>query len=560
MLSTLRIKNLALVSDLTLQLQPGFNAITGETGAGKSIIIGGLKLLLGERADRTLIRAGCDSCTVEAVFELGPERAALEKVIEANGLEPCAENQLILRRVFSAAGANRQFVNGSPTTLQILAAVGRDLVDMHGPHEHQSLLRTSRQLSILDAFAGLGPAREAFAALVRQAQACEAQKTELVVDERAYAQQVDLLHFQAGEISAAKLQAGEEAALEQDFQRANNAARLLESGQTALELLAERDESLLRQAGELGRVLQTLQRLDSTAAPLGAAHGQAVGGWMELQSALRRYVDSIEIDPARLREMEERLNLLQSLRRKYGSTIAEVIAFGAEAREKLERLERREAELARLNGQIQKLRREILRAGRELSAQRQAAAPRLAKAAEKQLRGLGFQQSRFEVALRATDDFSPTGLDEIEFEFAPNAGEPARPLRAIASSGEMSRVMLALKTVLAAEDEIPVLVFDEIDANVGGETASVVGEKMAEIARRRQVLCITHLPAVAASAAWHYVVTKRAEGGRTLSEITLLEPPQRVREVTRMLGGQSEAALRHAEELLGRSSAKPARS
>jgi DNA repair protein RecN (Recombination protein N) len=552
MLSTLRIKNLALVSDLTLLLPAGFNVITGETGAGKSIIVGALNLLLGERADRTLLRAGCESCAVEAIFELEPGRAVVDRLLEQNGLEPCAENQLILKRVLTAAGANRQFVNGSPTTLQVLAALGEELVDMHGPHEHQSLLQPARQLSIVDAFAGLKPAREKFAALFRQAREWEAQKAALIVDERSYAQQLDLLRFQVNEISAAKLQPDEEERVEQEFKRAGNAARLLELCQAALHVLSEQDDSLLRQAGALGRTLQSLQRLDPGAAPLLAAQEQAAAAWAELQGALRRYAESVEADPARLRQLEERVNLLQALRRKYGATPAEVIAFGAAAQAQLRQLEGRDAELGRLNGELEKGRRELLRAGQELSRQRRHAIPRLAKAALQQLRDLGFERCHFEIALRTSERWTSTGLDEIEFQFAPNAGEPAHPLRAIASSGEMSRVMLALKTVLAAEDEIPLLVFDEIDANVGGETAAVVGAKMAQIARRRQVICITHLPAVAAGAGAHFVVTKRTAAGRTISEITPLEGAQRVHELTRMLGGQTEAARRHAEELLQR--------
>jgi DNA repair protein RecN (Recombination protein N) len=552
MLSTLRIKNLALVSDLTLQLQPGYNVITGETGAGKSIIIGALKLLLGERADRTLLRAGCDSCAVEAVFDLHQCRAVPAGFFEENGLEPCADNQLILKRVFTIAGSNRQFINGSPTTLQVLAALGQELVDMHGPHEHQSLLHPARQLDILDAFAGLAPLRERFSALVRQTRQCEEQKAALIVDERAYAQQLDLLRFQVNEITLARLQPEEEERVEQDFQRAGNAARLLEFTQAALHLLGEEDDSLLRKAGELGRTLLALQRLDPAAAPLLEAHQLATAAWGELQSALRRYADTVDVEPDRLRQLEERVNVLHALKRKYGATLAAVIAFGDDAKRNLQNLEGRDAELARLNGALEKLRGEIGQAGQALSAQRRQAIPRLAKAAMLQLHGLGFQQSRFDADLRTVQDFTASGLDEIEFQFAPNAGEPARPLRAIASSGEMSRVMLALKTVLAAQDEIPVLVFDEIDANVGGETAAVVGEKMARIAHRRQVICITHLPAVAAGASSHFVVTKRTEGGRTISEITLLDHSQRVQELTRMLGGQTEAARRHAEELLKR--------
>jgi DNA repair protein RecN (Recombination protein N) len=549
MLSTLRIKNLALVSDLTLQLQPGYNVITGETGAGKSVIIGALDLLLGERADRTLIRAECDSCSVEAVFELGRGAGAAKRLIEENGLEPCAENQLILKRVFTLAGANRQFVNGSPATLQILAAIGRELVDMHGPHEHQSLLYPARQLDILDAFAGLSPEREKFAELAAQQRALKAQKAALIVDDQAHAQQLDLLRFQITEISSAALQPDEEERVEQEFTRIGNGARVLELSQAALNLLSEQDESLLRRAGELGRTVQDLQRLDPGAGVFLAAHEQAVGAWNDLQSALRRYADKVEIDPARLSHLEQRLDLIQSLRRKYGATLADVIAFGANAAEKLRQLESRDADLARLNTELEASRGEITKLCKELSAHRRKAIPNLTKLATQQLQDLGFQKSRFTVAMRAVEALTPSGMDELEFEFAPNTGEPPRPLRAIASSGEMSRVMLALKTVLAAEDEISLLVFDEIDANVGGETAVVVGQKMSEIAQRHQVICITHLPAVAAVASSHFVVTKREEAGRTVSEITLLDPPGRVQELARMLGGQSEAARRHAEDL-----------
>ena len=272
---------------------------------------------------------------------------------------------------------------------------------------------------------------------------------------------------------------------------------------------------------------------------------------------LSHYADRLEIDPARLQELEERLNTLHSLKRKYGSTLADVIAFGDEARRKLQSLEQRDAELARLNSDLQKLEADIWRKGKDLSTQRRKLIPPLSKAVVKQLSALGFKQSHFDVSLTTLSppstlhhQLSPRGLDTIEFQFAPNPGEPARPLRAIASSGEMARVMLALKTVLAAVDEIPVLVFDEVDANVGGETATAVGEKMQQIAERRQVLCITHLPQVAALASAHYVVTKQMKAGRTISEIALLDPAERVTELARMLGGQSDAARQHAEALL----------
>lgn len=564
MLTTLRIKNLALVSDLTLELAPGYNAITGETGAGKSIVIGALNLVLGQRADRALIRSGSDSCSVEAVFDLANLRSPIKIFLDENGLEPCEEHQLVLKRTFTSAGTNRQFVNGSATTLNVLASIGEWLVDMHGPHDHQSLLHSAKQLAILDAFGGLEPEREAFGECVRRRVALEAEKASLIVDEKTYAQQLDLLRFQVKEIEAARFQPDEEAQIEQEHHRASNAARLLSLSQAALEGLGENEGSLLTQAGSVGRTLQELQRVDPGAASLAELHAQAVAMLRDLQSELSRYADKVDVDPARLQELEERLNLIHAMKRKYGAALAEVIAFGGEAKRQLQSLETRDAELARLNAVLAQLDAELLRAGKRLSAERRKVIPQLAKAVSRQLADLGFKQSRFDVAIEtvrwgeaadepACADARPTnstGFDTIDFQFSPNVGEPAKPLRAIASSGEMARVMLALKTVLAAEDEIPVLIFDEVDANVGGETANAVGEKMKQIAAKRQVLCITHLPQVAATATAHYVVTKQVKEGRTLTEIELLNPKARVTELARMLGGQSEVARKHAEALL----------
>ncbi len=348
MLTTLRVKNLALVADLTLELQPGLNVVTGETGAGKSILIGALNLVLGERADRTSIRSGSESCSVEAIFDVAKLKAPLEAFLRDNGLDPCAENQLVLKRAFASGGANRQFINGSPATLHQLALIGEWLVDIHGPHDHQSLLHPAKQLAILDAFGNLHPARAAFADLVRRRAALEAEKAALVVDEKTCAQQLDLLRFQVHEITASGLHPNEEARLDQDYQRARNAAKLLALAQTARQVLGEDDQSLLAQAGTLGRTLQELQRLDPGAAVQVAAHAQAVSALRDLQSELSRYAERLDVDPARLAELEERLNFIQSLKRKYGSTIGEVIAFGEEARRKLQSLEQGEAELSRL--------------------------------------------------------------------------------------------------------------------------------------------------------------------------------------------------------------------
>jgi len=452
MLRTLRIKNLALVVDLSLDLQPGLNVITGETGAGKSILIGALNLLLGERADRTLIRSGSEHCTVEAAFDASKLQPGFAEFLSENGLEPCEEGQLVLKRSFTTAGTNRQFINGSPAPLQTLGRLGEWLVDIHGPHDHQSLLHPAPQLAILDAFGSLRETREAFSALVRRRQSLEAEKAALIVDEKTYAQQLDLLRFQLREIQEAKIQPEEESALEQEYQRSANAARLLELIQAAQGVLSEDETALLTQAGALGRVLQELAKLDAGSSGLASSHEQAVGLWQELQGELSRYADHVEVEPGRLRELGERVNLLHSLKRKYGSTLPEVLAAGEDIRKKLESLEQRDEELGRLNAALSALQNEILAAGLSLSNRRRKLIPQLAKAVTKQLSALGFRQSQFDIAfntVQAVPDAGPalSGFDSVDFQFAPNPGEPPRPLRAIASSGEMARVMFAQERV-----------------------------------------------------------------------------------------------------------------
>lgn len=550
MLTTLRIRNLALVADLTLELSPGFNAVTGETGAGKSVILGAVNLLLGQRADRSLIRSGTDICTVEASFHVPALKSTIEPFLSANGLEPSEDGQLILKRSFSAAGTNRQFVNGSPTTLTTLATLGELLVDLHGPHEHQSLLRPTKQLSILDAFGGLTAHCDSLADLLRQRNSLRAQMAALIVDERTYAQQLDLLRFQVREITEANLRADEEAEVEAEFSRATHSARLLSLAQSSLAALAETDDSVLSQLGSMGKSLHELRRIDATGAELAELHEQGVAALQELQHGLAHYADRIEIEPERLNELEARLSLIHSLKRKYGNTLAEVLAFADEARSRLNALEGRDAEVTRLDHAIREADSRLAAAAKALGTARRKLVPKLSKAVAKELAGLGFPKSSFDVRLTDAPELTASGGDLCEFQFAPNPGEPARPLRAIASSGELARVMLALKTVLAAEDAVPVLIFDEVDANIGGETARAVGQRMRRIAQQHQVLCITHLAPVAAAGDAHYVVTKELVAGRAESRIRKLESAERVEELARMLGGASAAARRHAEELL----------
>lgn len=560
MLTTLRIRNFALVAELTLEFPAGLVVVSGETGAGKSIVLGALNLLLGQRADRQSIRSGADACTVEAVFNVSALSPAFHALLAESGLEPCEEQALLLKRTVTGAGANRQFVNGTPTTLASLAAVGDWLVDVHGPHEHQSLLQPARQLAILDAYAGLEADVQAFTQLVRRRANLDAERAALAGDDQAVARQIDLLRFQVREIAEAQLAGETDNQTEVEHARLANAARLLQLNQTLQSLLGEDDPSVLSHLGTMGRLVAELQRLDPTAENLGALHEQATATLHELRAELTAYGDRLELDPARLEAIEQRLHLLQNLKRKYGPTLEAVLDFASQARRKLEQLEGRETEIARLDRDLAGLDEKLLSAGRSLSTRRRQAIPPLTKAVTRELTRLGFTQSRFDVTLesavadRAADPAPPrpglTGYDTLEFLFAPNPGEPPRPLRAIASSGEMARVMLAIKTVLAAEDQVPVLIFDEVDANVGGQTAQVVGRKMRDIARHRQVFCITHLAPVAAAAHAHFLVHKEVRDGRTFTRMQRLGRDEQVNELARMLGGPTEAAQRHARALL----------
>lgn len=558
MLTTLRIKNLALVSNLTLEFQPGFVAITGETGAGKSILMGALKLVLGDRADRTLIRGGCEVCTVEAVFELPAYPPALGALLDENGLERGEGGQLVLKRSFTSAGSNRQFVNGSATTVAVLQEVSAGLVDLHGPHDHQSLLHTARQLQLLDAFAGLDPVRQAFTDLVGTFRQLDASIAGLITDEASYSRQLDLLRHQVREISDAGFRPDEESELDAEYQRVRNSARILELCSAAVGCLSGDDgASLSSMHASLGRILQDLQKVDPGAACLQSLHEQSRDALRDLESDLSHYADRVDADPARLAAVEERVSLLQSLKRKYGGSVPEILAAGESARQRLTVLESQEGELVRLTAERARIWKRVLADGSKLSAARQKAAPGFARAVERQLADLGFKRAHFEVRITSSPPgpgemgpVSPSGFDSAEFLFAPNVGESPRPLRAIASSGELSRVMLGLKTVLAGVDDIPVLVFDEVDANVGGETARVVGIKMRGIGAGHQVLCITHLAPVAAAAGSHLLVSKEVRDGRTLSSIEVLHGEARVVEIARMLGGTDAAAVRHAESLL----------
>jgi DNA repair protein RecN (Recombination protein N) len=548
-LTLLRIRNLALVEELEWQIEPGFIAVTGETGAGKSIIIGALQLLLGERADKSLIRTGADLCTVEAVFS-GNDLQGLSPQLAEAGIEPC-EDDLILKRTLSSTGTNRQFINGSPTTLSVLKNLGDELVDLHGPHDHQSLLSPETQLNLLDSFARAEQQLEEYRKYYRRLQTLLAEYTALNTAETAREQELDLLRHQITEIKSANLVASEEEKeIEKRYKLASNSKRLIELASGIANRLSEADDSVLVQLAETQRLLRELEKIDNSIAQFSSAHAAAVVELSEIARTLSAYAEKFDLDPEQLAALEQRVSLFETLKRKYGGSIADVIAFGERAAERMRKIEGRDIELERLTKDIENVRTQMDHAGEALRKSRLKAAPKLSENIRRNLRDLGFRQSEFEANLSALDEPRPNGFDSLEFLFSPNPGEPLKPLRAVASSGEISRLMLAIKSALAAHDSIPLLVFDEIDTNVGGEIAHAVGAKMLTLGRDHQVICITHLPQVAAIASSHFVVTKDVTRGRTFSNLHEVAGKARHEEIARMLGGKSDSALKLAASLL----------
>ena len=549
MLSSLRIQNLALVDDLEWTLPRGFVAVTGETGSGKSIIIGALKLLLGERADKSLIRSGAESCTVEAVFRLD-DVEELNAQLAEQGIEPCEGNELILKRGFSLGGANRQFINCCATTLGALKSAGDALVDLHGPHDHQSLLSPATQLGLLDSYAGTAPLLEEYKERYLLLNSLLLERDALTGSEGELEREIELLRHQTAEIESAAIQPGEEEPLLARYTLGTNVRRLTELSKQILLELEEADGAALTRLCEIQRLLNDLEKIDPATGKITLLHAEAIGQLEDVARALQRYAGTLDIDAAELARIEERVSLLETLKRKYGGTLDAVIAFGEAAGGRLRKIESRGTELARLETEIEAAGRALREAGEKLGKKRAAAEPKLSREITSQLLDLGFKKAGFEILLSPLPRPGPQGLESVEFIFAPNPGEPMKPLKAIASSGEISRVMLAVKTSLAAQDTIPLLVFDEIDANVGGEIANAVGGKMRSLGKEHQVICITHLPQVAAVAAAQFVVSKEVRDGRTISRLTEVNGKARLEEIARMLGGKSESALAHARTLL----------
>jgi DNA repair protein RecN (Recombination protein N) len=577
-LSELTIQDLAIIDHLHLRFGPGFNVLTGETGAGKSIIIDAVSLLLGGRGDVEFVRSGADRAAIEGVFTLDEEAQVLtNSLLAEEGLEGDDPAILVLAREIRRGGRNICRVNGRAVALKVLEEIGQGLVDIHGQTEHLSLMRVREHVELLDRYGELWPLREQVAALAQQLRAVRRELADLRRDERELARRVDLLQYQASEIEAARLEPGEETALAQERVRLVNAEQLMELVGEAYHILYEGDQdqvSAVDLVQTAARALTGLARLDPSTTPLGKAI-EAVGYQMEdLVASLQDYRGRIESNSRRLGQVEERLALLRNLQRKYGDSLEEVLLFAERARRELETIEHSEERIAELEAEEERLLHHIGRVGTELSARRREAGERLAAGIEAQLDELSMARAQFGVDLawrNAADGayvegrrvaFDHTGLDRVEFLVAPNVGEPLKPLVRIASGGETSRLMLALKTVLAQADRTPTLIFDEIDAGIGGRVGAVVGHKLWGLtvgdgakARCHQVLCVTHLPQLACYGDVHLHVQKGIVGERTVTGVSSLDGEAREQEIAGMLGSVTEKTWASAREMLAASEA-----
>lgn len=548
MLTELSIHNIAIIEQLTISFGTGLNILTGETGAGKSIIIDALGLICGGRASADLIRTGEDEARVEALFDLR-DHMPLRDVLREAGFD--LEDELLIKRQFSRSGRNRIYLNGSLATLGQLSEIGRLLVTIHGQHESQSLLRPEFHLTLLDAFAGCAPLRQAFAEAYTDLRRLEEQLAHFDEQDRETARRLDMVAFQTDEIVAARLRVGEEQELEELQRLLANAERLSCSTGSAYESLYGGDQALL---GELKRVTAAVRdatAYDPALAPLSATLEE---GYLQLEDAalqLRDYASRIEADPEQLREVEDRLDLLQRLKRKYAPTIEEIINLGISLEAELEELRSRSRSRSELEEELSSRQQLVRERGTVLTEQRRAAATRLEQELGSEIRQLAMPHAVIRVSVETVEQPRSNGYERVEFLFSPNPGELPRALGKVASGGELSRLMLAFKQILP-EGEAPTLIFDEVDTGVGGAVADTIGRKLWHVALKQQVFCVTHLPQVAAWAGGHHKVEKQVSAGRTSVVVTSLNRTDSIDEIARMLAGEhiSAAARDHARELV----------
>lgn len=551
MLSRLSVRNLAIVESADVEFGKGLTVITGETGAGKSVLMGALELVLGARADASTVRDGAKEARIEAEFTVP---GVVDAFLDEMGLPPCEDGILLVCRTISAAGGGRVRVNDAASTVQTLRSLGKLLVDVHGPNDHQSLLDERFQRGVLDAFGRINAAEQDGEYGIAWAHLADvrAQLAVLKGDSADVADECERLRYTVEELDAAQLTSEDDDELPARHAAAAHAAEILECANSAMSALSEADDSAAAALIGAGARVRDMARFHEAAGEWGEQIEQLTVQVQELSREIADSVSRLDADPEALQALDDRLSLVQRLKRKYNCATIDALLELREARAtRLDDLEGREERIKKLSGEIADAERSVRAAGAKLTEERTKASEKLAQQITKELHGLGFLKAGFGVSISPHEPDS-SGCDIVDFQFAPNPGEPARPLREIASTGEIARVMLAVKTVVAEHDAIPVLVFDEIDSNIGGEVGRAVGEKLRMVAKHHQVIAITHLPQSAVYGHLHLAVAKSVSGGRTRSTITPLEGDARVAEIARMLGGTSLTSVveQHARELV----------
>lgn len=556
MLTELRVRDFAIIDALEIDFTSGLNVLTGETGAGKSIIVDSIALLLGDRAEASMVRAGAEHALVEGVFTLtGATRGPVEQVLGENGLESDEPDQLTLAREVRASGRTISRVNGRAVSQAIVRELGELLIDIHGQSEHLSLLRVKEHVNLLDRYGSLWELRSRAAAKHAELRKAQRDFRELSEGVRERERRADMLRFQVEEIRAAKLKPNEETALLDEHLRLANAEAISEHAGAAFGALYESSReqpAALDQVAMAAREIQQLARFDKQFDEYLRQLNDATAILDEVARALGEYRDRVEFNPKRLGQVENRLELLKKLKRKYGDTVEAVIAYCEVAERDLALIDNSAERIAELQQRVADLEAAFLDLARELSQKRSISSAALGAAVESELQDLRMGGARFAVSLQPMSNgaYDATGQDHVEFMIAPNLGEGLKPLAKVASGGEAARLMLALKAVLSRADSTPSLIFDEIDQGIGGRVGSVVGEKLSALAQSHQVLCITHLPQLAGFADAHFKVEKIAREGRTITSVRLLNRKQRIEELAQMLGTESKEGLRSAEQLL----------
>jgi DNA repair protein RecN (Recombination protein N) len=548
MLQELRIRNFAIIDEMHLTFSRGLTVLTGETGAGKSIILNAVHLLLGDKATEELVRTSEEEASVEALFDIsrnGPVKEKIKRRGEGEG------DQLLIRRLISRSGRGRSFVNGNLATLGMLSEIGEELLNIYGQHEHQSLQKVETHIDILDAFGKLLVLRAEFQAQHDRFLSLFQEVQRIQEEREKRAKERDLMAFQAREIGAARIQIGEEETLKKERNVLIHAEKLMVFADSSGEMLQSGEGSAIERVQSILNQGREAAAADPSLSELLKGLEAALIQMEECGLALREYARRIEVNPARLEEVENRLEEISRLKRKYGPTEEEVLHFGKRVEEGLRTFDEDEGKLGEMEEELEPLRKEVMNSAGRLSRERRGAAVDLKKAVEKELASLGMKKTIFELRVGEVP-LSPKGIDHVEFLISPNLGEEVKPLAKIASGGELSRIMLALKNILAQVGARQVLIFDEVDAGIGGGTAEVVGKKLRDLSKHHQVICVTHLAQIACFAEKHYSVRKETRAGRTVTSVNRLEKEAVVDEIARMLGGMkvTEKTKAHAREML----------